>query len=123
MDEEKEKTEVFPRPETLSGDTTTTGTKVHKKIKATVTQRRSFREIQPEARLNEKKKVLNLMRDVDIEVCRQELAMLSSLPINHITRVTRDLLDGEMIRITRKGYSSLTGRLVELLVITDKGRA
>ena len=123
MDEEKEKTEMYPRPETLSGDSPITSAKVHKKINATVTQKRSFRQIQPETRQNERNKVLGLMRCIDYEVCRQELVILSGLPINHITRVTRDLIDSGMIRVARKDYSSLTGRLVELLVITDKGRA
>ena len=63
---------------------------------------------------------LRVMKGLEHDVCRQEIVILSGLPINHITRIIRDLLDAGMIRVTRLGRSPLTGRLVGMLAVVDK---
>ena len=60
------------------------------------------------------------MKGLDHDICRQEIVILSGLPINHVTRVIKDLLDAGMIRVTLLGKSPLTGRLVEMLSVTGK---
>ena len=92
MDEVKERTGENPRPETSSNGPLAESTKIRKKIKATKTQVESFRQIKP-FRENERSRVLRVMEGLEHDVCRQEIVILSGLPINHVTRVTRDLLD------------------------------
>lgn len=119
MYEAKEKTGENPRPGTSSSGSLADGAKVRKKIKATKTQVESFRQIKP-FRENERSRVLRIMKGLDHDICRQEIVILSGLPINHVTRVTRDLLDYGLIRVARLDRSPLTGRLVELLTVVDK---
>lgn len=119
MDEAKEKTGENPRPETSSSGSLADGAKVRKKIKATKTQVESFRQIKP-FRENERSQVLRVMKGLEHDVCRQEIVILSGLPINHVTRVIRDLLDAGTIRVTRLGRSPLTRRLVGMLAVVDK---
>ena len=121
MDEVKEKTGVNPRPETSSKGPLADSAKVRKKIKATKTRVESFRKVKP-FRENERSRVLRAMRGVDHEVCRQELTILTGLPINHVTRVARDLLDARLIRVARLDRNPLTGRWVEMLAIIDKDK-
>ncbi|MBS7199886.1 MAG: hypothetical protein KH111_17390 [Bacteroidales bacterium] len=119
MDEVKEKTGENPRPETSSKDPLVNSTKIRKKIKATKTQVESFKQVES-FRENERSRVLRVMKGLEHDVCRQEIVILSGLPINHITRIIRDLLDAGMIRVTRLGRSPLTGRLVGMLAVVDK---
>lgn len=119
MDEVKEKTGENPRPGTSSKDPLVNSTKIQKKIKATKTQVESFKQVEP-FRENERSRVLRVMKGLEHDVCRQEIVILSGLPINHITRIIRDLLDAGMIRVTRLGRSPLTGRLVGMLAVVDK---
>lgn len=119
MDEVKEKTGENPRPGTSNNGSLADSAKVRKKIKATKTQVESFRQIKP-FRENERSRVLRVMEGLEHDVCRQEIVILSGLPINHVTRVTRDLLDAGMIRGTRLAKSPLTGRLVGMLAVMDK---
>ena len=119
MDEVKEKTGENPRPGTSNNGSLADSAKVRKKIKATKTQVESFRQIKP-FRENERSRVLRVMEGLEHDVCRQEFVILSGLPINHVTRVTRDLLDAGMIRVTRLAKSPLTGRLVGMLAVMDK---
>ena len=119
MDEVKEKTGENPRPGTSSNGSLADGAKVRKKIKATKTQVESFKQVEP-FRENERSRVLRVMKGLEHDVCRQEIVILSGLPINHITRIIRDLLDAGLIRVTRLGRSPLTGRLVGMLAVVDK---
>lgn len=119
MDEVKEKTGENPRPGTSNNGSLADSAKVRKKIKATKTQVESFRQIKP-FRENERSRVLRVMEGLEHDVCRQEIVILSGLLINHVTRVTRDLLDAGMIRVTRLAKSPLTGRLVGMLAVMDK---
>ena len=119
MDEVKEKTGEHPRPGTSNNGSLADSAKLRKKIKATKTQVESFRQIKP-FRENERSRVLRVMEGLEHDVCRQEIVILSGLPINHVTRVTRDLLDAGMIRVTRLAKSPLTGRLVGMLAVMDK---
>lgn len=127
MDEVKEMAGVAPRHETKN-DTPlgVTGANVgknptRKKIRATITQGKSFEEIQP-MRENEKKRVLRLLEGLDYPVSRQEVVCLSGLPINHVTRVVRDLLDEGLIRVCKRDYSRFSGKLVELLAVVERGK-
>ncbi len=94
MDEVKEKTEKTPVPEHQVTALWPMVQRYVKKSKATKTQVESFKQVEP-FRENERSRVLRVMKGLEHDVCRQEIVILSGLPINHVTRVIRDLLDAE----------------------------
>jgi len=86
-----------------------------KKIRTTTTQREAYARVQP-TRLSERALALRFFHDHPNEYYfRHDLQNALGLPINHITRVVRDLLDDGVIEVCGMSINPVSGRLNELI--------
>jgi hypothetical protein len=57
----------------------------------------------------------------DYSYCRAELVDLLTLPINHVTRVVRELLDENFIEVSGRRINPRSGVSVEVVRLKQKG--